>query len=50
MDWVCLLLDAQFTVLVMTPEAKGLLLNLQHFVKSQVKKKKKKNHHSFQAQ
>ncbi|XP_013879107.1 nucleolar protein 11-like [Austrofundulus limnaeus] len=37
MDWVCLLLDAHFTVLVMTPEAKGLLLKLQHFVKSQVK-------------
>lgn len=37
MDWVCLLLDAHFTVLVMTPEAKGLLLNLHKFVKSQVK-------------
>ncbi|XP_041642037.1 nucleolar protein 11-like [Cheilinus undulatus] len=37
MDWVCLLLDAHFTVLVMTPEAKGLLLNLHRFVKSQVK-------------
>lgn len=36
MDWVCLLLDAHFTVLVMTPEAKGLLLNLHSFVKSQV--------------
>uniref|UniRef100_A0A8C4NS30 Nucleolar protein 11 n=1 Tax=Dicentrarchus labrax TaxID=13489 RepID=A0A8C4NS30_DICLA len=37
MDWVCLLLDAHFTVLVMTPEAKGLLLNLHCFVKSQVR-------------
>ncbi|XP_054460508.1 nucleolar protein 11-like [Anoplopoma fimbria] len=37
MDWVCLLLDAHFTVLVMTPEAKGLLLNLHKFVKSQVR-------------
>uniref|UniRef100_A0A8C5D438 Nucleolar protein 11 n=1 Tax=Gouania willdenowi TaxID=441366 RepID=A0A8C5D438_GOUWI len=37
MDWVCLLLDAHFTVLVMTPEAKGLLLSLHRFVKSQVK-------------
>ena len=36
MDWVCLLLDAHFTVLVMTPEAKSLLLNLHSFVKSQV--------------
>uniref|UniRef100_A0A674CWW6 Nucleolar protein 11 n=1 Tax=Salmo trutta TaxID=8032 RepID=A0A674CWW6_SALTR len=36
-DWVCLLLDAHFTVLVMTPDAKGLLSNLQSFVKSQVK-------------
>ncbi|KAG7487178.1 nucleolar protein 11 [Solea senegalensis] len=37
MDWVCLVLDAHFTVLVMTPEAKGLLLNLHSFVKSQVR-------------
>ncbi|XP_037545688.1 nucleolar protein 11-like [Nematolebias whitei] len=37
MDWVCLLLDAHFTVLVMTPQAKGLLQNLQGFVKSQVR-------------
>lgn len=36
MDWVCLLLDAHFTVLVMTPEAKDLLLNLHNFVKYQV--------------
>ncbi|KAF3687466.1 Nucleolar protein 11-like [Channa argus] len=37
MDWVCLVLDAHFTVLVMTPEARGLLLNLHSFVKSQVR-------------
>uniref|UniRef100_A0A672IIH5 Nucleolar protein 11 n=1 Tax=Salarias fasciatus TaxID=181472 RepID=A0A672IIH5_SALFA len=37
MDWMCLLLDAHFTVLVMTPDAKGLLLDLHTFVKSQVK-------------
>ncbi|KAG7223703.1 hypothetical protein INR49_015428 [Caranx melampygus] len=37
MDWVCLVLDAHFTVLVMTPDAKGLLLNLHSFVKSQVR-------------
>uniref|UniRef100_A0A3P9MSI3 Nucleolar protein 11 n=1 Tax=Poecilia reticulata TaxID=8081 RepID=A0A3P9MSI3_POERE len=37
MDWVCMLLDAHFTVLVMSPVAKGLLLNLQPFVKSQVR-------------
>ncbi|MEQ2313416.1 hypothetical protein AMECASPLE_001767 [Ameca splendens] len=37
MDWVCMLLDAHFTVLVMTPVAKGLLLNLQCFVRSQVR-------------
>uniref|UniRef100_A0A4W5PWR2 Nucleolar protein 11 n=1 Tax=Hucho hucho TaxID=62062 RepID=A0A4W5PWR2_9TELE len=36
-DWVCLLLDAHFTVLVMAPDAKGLLSNLNSFVKSQVK-------------
>ena len=36
MDWVCLLLDAHFTVLVMTPEARGLLVNLHIFVRSQV--------------
>uniref|UniRef100_A0A3Q3JXN6 Nucleolar protein 11 n=1 Tax=Monopterus albus TaxID=43700 RepID=A0A3Q3JXN6_MONAL len=27
MDWMCLVLDAHFTILVMTPEVKGLLLN-----------------------
>ncbi|CAL8329590.1 unnamed protein product [Lota lota] len=37
MDWVCLLLDAHFTVLVMTPEARDLLVNLHSFVKSQVR-------------
>uniref|UniRef100_A0A665VC48 Nucleolar protein 11 n=1 Tax=Echeneis naucrates TaxID=173247 RepID=A0A665VC48_ECHNA len=37
MDWVCLVLDAHFTMLVMIPEAKGLLLNLHSFVKSQVR-------------
>ncbi|XP_057699373.1 nucleolar protein 11-like [Corythoichthys intestinalis] len=37
MDWVCLLLDAHFTVLVMTPEAKGLLLKLHTYIRSQVK-------------
>ncbi|KAL6110268.1 nol11 [Pungitius sinensis] len=37
MDWVSLLLDAHFTVLVMTPEAKALLLTLHRFVKSQVR-------------
>uniref|UniRef100_A0A1A8DMU8 Nucleolar protein 11 n=1 Tax=Nothobranchius kadleci TaxID=1051664 RepID=A0A1A8DMU8_NOTKA len=37
MDWVCMLLDAHFTVLVMTPEAKGLLQNLHRFVDCQVK-------------
>lgn len=35
-DWVCMLLDTHFTVLVMTPEAKGSLLNLHSFVRSQV--------------
>ncbi|XP_024115718.1 nucleolar protein 11-like [Oryzias melastigma] len=37
MDWICMMLDAHFTVLVMTPEAKGFLLNLHGFVRSQVK-------------
>ncbi|XP_006635539.2 nucleolar protein 11-like [Lepisosteus oculatus] len=36
MDWVCLLLDSHFTVLVMVPEAKGLLNSLHKFVQSQV--------------
>ncbi|KAJ8264106.1 hypothetical protein GJAV_G00145240 [Gymnothorax javanicus] len=36
-DWVGLLLDAHFTVLVMVPDAKELLSRLQKFVKSQVK-------------
>ncbi|RMB95305.1 hypothetical protein DUI87_28292 [Hirundo rustica rustica] len=37
MDWMCLLLDAQFTVMVMLPEAKGLLSNLHKFVRAQVR-------------
>uniref|UniRef100_H3D9E4 Nucleolar protein 11 n=1 Tax=Tetraodon nigroviridis TaxID=99883 RepID=H3D9E4_TETNG len=37
MDWICLLLDAHFTVLVMTPEARDLLMGLHTFVKSQVR-------------
>ncbi|XP_041077775.1 nucleolar protein 11-like isoform X1 [Polyodon spathula] len=37
MDWVSLLLDAHFTVLVMAPEAKGLLTQLHRFVRSQVR-------------
>nr|XP_040124506.1 nucleolar protein 11 isoform X3 [Ictidomys tridecemlineatus] len=36
MDWICLLLDANFTVVVMIPEAKRLLINLYKFVKSQI--------------
>ncbi|XP_056606319.1 nucleolar protein 11-like [Triplophysa dalaica] len=36
-DWVCLLLDAHFTVLVMAPEAKRLVSDLHKFVRSQVK-------------
>ncbi|XP_059235136.1 nucleolar protein 11 isoform X1 [Mustela nigripes] len=36
MDWICLLLDANFTVVVMIPEAKSLLLSLYKFVKSQI--------------
>ncbi|XP_041341575.1 nucleolar protein 11 [Pyrgilauda ruficollis] len=37
MDWMCLLLDAQFTVMVMLPEAKDLLSNLHKFVRAQVR-------------
>ncbi|KAG7326826.1 hypothetical protein KOW79_010227 [Hemibagrus wyckioides] len=37
LDWVCLLLDAHFTVLVLAPEAKSLLSGLHKFVRSQVK-------------
>ncbi|XP_054634305.1 nucleolar protein 11-like [Dunckerocampus dactyliophorus] len=37
MDWICLLLDAHFTVLVMSPDAKGLVLNLHSYIKSQVR-------------
>ncbi|XP_076148928.1 nucleolar protein 11-like [Alosa pseudoharengus] len=36
-DWVCLLVDAHFTVLVMAPEAKELLSGLHGFVKAQMK-------------
>ncbi|XP_048871035.1 nucleolar protein 11-like [Brienomyrus brachyistius] len=36
-DWVCLVLDAHFTVLVMVPEAKDVLSHLNKFVKSQVR-------------
>nr|XP_042139337.1 LOW QUALITY PROTEIN: nucleolar protein 11 [Peromyscus maniculatus bairdii] len=36
MDWICLLLDANFTVVLMIPEAKRLILNLYKFVKSQI--------------
>ncbi|KAM6163182.1 nucleolar protein 11 [Rhynchocyon petersi] len=36
MDWMCLLLDANFTVVVMIPEAKRLLINLYKLVKAQV--------------
>ncbi|NXH15926.1 NOL11 protein, partial [Bucco capensis] len=37
MDWMCLLLDAHFTVMVMLPEAKALLSNLHKFVRAQVR-------------
>ncbi|NWT99599.1 NOL11 protein, partial [Urocynchramus pylzowi] len=37
MDWMCLLLDAQFTVMVMLPEAKDLLSSLHKFVRAQVR-------------
>ncbi|XP_058848257.1 nucleolar protein 11 [Acipenser ruthenus] len=37
MDWVSLLLDAHFAVLVMAPEAKELLAQLHRFVRSQVR-------------
>ncbi|KAG8129288.1 hypothetical protein E2320_016018 [Naja naja] len=36
MDWLCLLLDAHFTVVVMLPEARGLLSKLHKFVRAQV--------------
>lgn len=36
MDWMCLLLDAQFTVMAMLPEAKDLVSNLHRFVRAQV--------------
>ncbi|XP_030389843.1 nucleolar protein 11 [Gopherus evgoodei] len=37
MDWMCLLLDAHFTVVVMLPEAKGLLFSLHKFVRAQAR-------------
>ncbi|NXP46821.1 NOL11 protein, partial [Heliornis fulica] len=37
MDWMCLLLDAHFTVMVMLPEAKELLSNMHKFVRAQVR-------------
>nr|XP_009677352.1 PREDICTED: nucleolar protein 11 [Struthio camelus australis] len=37
MDWMCLILDAHFTVMVMLPEAKGLLSSLHKFVRAQVR-------------
>ncbi|XP_074870577.1 nucleolar protein 11 [Carettochelys insculpta] len=37
MDWMCLVLDAHFTVVVMLPEAKGLLFSLHKFVRAQVR-------------
>ncbi|XP_062976086.1 nucleolar protein 11 [Elgaria multicarinata webbii] len=37
MDWICLLLDANFTVVVMLPEARGLLSKLHKFVRAQVR-------------
>ena len=37
MDWMCLLLDAHFTVMVMLPEAKGLLSSMHRFVRAQVR-------------
>ncbi|XP_060108921.1 nucleolar protein 11 [Heteronotia binoei] len=37
MDWMCLVLDAHFTVVIMLPEAKGLLSNLHKFVRAQVR-------------
>ncbi|XP_061888843.1 nucleolar protein 11-like [Entelurus aequoreus] len=37
MNWMCLLLDAHFTVLVMSTEAKNLVLNLYRYINAQVK-------------
>ncbi|XP_077184529.1 nucleolar protein 11 [Paroedura picta] len=37
MDWMCLVLDAHFTMVVMLPEAKGLLSSLHKFVRAQVR-------------
>ncbi|KAM4664769.1 nucleolar protein 11 [Discoglossus pictus] len=37
MDWMCLVFDAHFTVVVMLPEAKKLLRSLEKYVKNQMK-------------
>uniref|UniRef100_A0AAY4AA03 Nucleolar protein 11 n=1 Tax=Denticeps clupeoides TaxID=299321 RepID=A0AAY4AA03_9TELE len=37
LDWICLLVDAHFTVLVMAPEARELLSHLHKVVRLQVK-------------
>ncbi|XP_067914594.1 nucleolar protein 11-like isoform X2 [Heterodontus francisci] len=37
LDWISLLLDAHFTVLVMATEARGLVTHLHKFIRSQVK-------------
>ncbi|XP_050174950.1 nucleolar protein 11 [Myiozetetes cayanensis] len=37
MDWMCLLLDAHFTVMVILPEARELLSKLHKFVRAQVR-------------
>ncbi|NXG62291.1 NOL11 protein, partial [Hemiprocne comata] len=37
LDWMCLILDAHFTVMVMLPDAKELLSNLHKFVRAQVR-------------
>ncbi|KFP69862.1 PREDICTED: nucleolar protein 11, partial [Acanthisitta chloris] len=37
MDWMCLVLDAHFTVMVMLPEARDLLSSLHKFVRAQVR-------------
>ncbi|NXX38672.1 NOL11 protein, partial [Tricholaema leucomelas] len=37
MDWMCLLLDAHFTVIVMLPEAKLFLSSMHKFVRAQVR-------------
>ncbi|XP_054249763.1 nucleolar protein 11 [Indicator indicator] len=37
MDWMCILLDAHFTVIVMLPEAKLFLSSMHKFVRAQVR-------------